>query len=155
TDSDPTGGSAAGNNMVQLSASVYDGGSAGGDGNLTQSTAYVDGSTTRVTSYSYDFRNRRTVVGGEIDFYQQTFYDNLNHAIQVDRRNTSGGGNLIGRSETKFDNRGRVYRSIQYAVNPSTGTVGNSLVSNTFYDASGNMIESQAAGSEAFTKSTY
>src|SRR5256885_8631977 len=31
-----------------------------GDGNLTTLTRYQDASTTRVTAYGYDFRNRRT-----------------------------------------------------------------------------------------------
>jgi YD repeat-containing protein len=155
TASDPTGGGATGNNMVQTSAMQYDGGSDGGDGNLTQQTAYVDGSTTRVTSFEYDFRNRRIVTDGEINLYQTTEYDNLSQTIRVDRRNTSSGGNLIARSETKFDNRGRVYQTIRYAVNPATGTVGNSLVDNTYYDASGNVIETRPSGSEAFTKTVY
>jgi hypothetical protein len=40
-------------------------------------------------------------------------------------------------------------------VNPATGTVGNSLVDNTYYDASGNVIETRPSGSEAFTKTVY
>jgi hypothetical protein len=155
TDTDPTGGGAAGNNMVQIVANEYDGGSAGGDGNLTQQTQYVDGSTTRVTAYEYDFRNRRITTDGEIDFYEELVYDNLNQVTRVDRRDTSEGGNLIARSETKFDNRGRVYQTIRYAVNPATGAVGNSLVDNTFFDASGNVVESHPAESEAFSKSAY
>ena len=155
TDSDPTGGGASGNNMVRISAMQYDGGSAGGDGNLTQQTADVDGSTTRVTNYEYDFRNRRIVTDGEIDFYQTTAYDNLSQVIQVERRDTNSGGNLIARSESAYDNRGRVYQTLQYAVDPSTGTVGNSLVSNTYYDANGQTLESYPAGSEAFSKMTY
>ncbi len=155
TDSDPSGGGAAGNNMVRVAANQYDGGSAGGDSNLTQQAQDVDGSTTRVTIFQYDFRNRRTVVDGEIDFYQETVYDNLDQIIRVDRRNTSAVGNLIARNETKFDNRGRAYQTIHYAVNPATGAVGNSLTDNTFFDASGNIVESYPAGSEAFTKLTY
>jgi len=47
---DPTGGGAAGNNMVQVSGNQYDNGNAGGDGNLTQMTAcsestYADAGT--------------------------------------------------------------------------------------------------------------
>jgi len=34
TDTDPTGGGAAGNNMVIVTANVYDGGAAGGDNTL-------------------------------------------------------------------------------------------------------------------------
>ena len=38
TESDPTGGGATGNNMVQVTENEYDGGSAGGDNHLTQQT---------------------------------------------------------------------------------------------------------------------
>ena len=90
TDTDPDG-SGSPNNMLQVSASEYDGGAAGQDGNLTETTAYVDASGTkdRVTSYQYDFRNRQTVVIGEVDLYLVRTYDNLDRVTQVDRRNTS------------------------------------------------------------------
>ncbi|PQO43818.1 hypothetical protein C5Y93_21770 [Blastopirellula marina] len=155
TTTDPSGGGATGNNMVQASASQYDDGEAGGDGYLTQSTAFVDASTVRETAYQYDFRGRQVAIDGEIDFYQEIIYDNLGNVIQIDRRDTNSEGNLIARSETKYDNRGRVYQAIRYGVNPDTGTVGNSLVDNTYYDASGNVTESRPAGSQSFTKSVY
>ena len=53
TFSDPTGGGASGNNMVLITTNVYDGGSAGGDGNLTQQAQQVDASTTRVSTMTY------------------------------------------------------------------------------------------------------
>jgi hypothetical protein len=61
TDSDPTGGGAAGNNMVMVTSNQYDGGVAGGDGNLTQVTQYVSATSgdTRVTAFGYDFRDRK------------------------------------------------------------------------------------------------
>ena len=41
TESDPTGGGAVGNNMVQVAELEYDDGVAGGDNHLTQQTQYV------------------------------------------------------------------------------------------------------------------
>ncbi|MEO2013523.1 MAG: hypothetical protein ABGZ53_04055 [Fuerstiella sp.] len=38
---------------------------------------------------------------------------------------------------------------------PATGTVGNSLTDNTWFDAAGNVIKQQPAGSDLFTKTTY
>ncbi|MFN5626819.1 MAG: RHS repeat-associated core domain-containing protein, partial [Planctomyces sp.] len=64
TPTDPSGGGASGNNMVRVTARVYDGGTAGGDGNVTSQTQYVDGSTTRVTAFGYDFRSRQTTIDG-------------------------------------------------------------------------------------------
>jgi len=141
--------------MVQMDANVYDGGAAGGDRNLTGTTQYVDGSTSRTTAYGYDFRNRLTSTDGEIDFYQTQTYDNQDRITQVDRRNTNSAGNLIARSQTFFDNLGRVYQTKAFAVDPATGTVGNSLTSNSYYDGAGNTINQQNAGSSAFTKSFY
>ena len=155
TDFDPTGGGATGNNMVRLGGMEYDNGTAGGDGNLTTQTDYVDATTVRTTVYAYDFRSRNTVTDGEEGFYQELFYDNLNHVIRVDRLDSSASGNLIARSATNFDDRGRVYQTLRYAVNPGTGTVGNSLIGNTWYDASNNVLCMLPSGSQTFTKTKY
>ncbi|MEZ6129153.1 MAG: hypothetical protein R3C59_10765 [Planctomycetaceae bacterium] len=155
TSTDPTGGGATGNNMVQVTGMQYDGGSDGGNGNLTQQTAYVDGSTTRITTMTYDWRDRRTETDGEEDFCEKLTYDNLDRVIKRERYDTTTSGNLAARSETKFDDRGRVYRTIRFAVDPSTGTVGNSLTDNTWFDAAGNAIKQLPAGSDLFTKTNY
>ncbi|MFN5625698.1 MAG: RHS repeat-associated core domain-containing protein, partial [Planctomyces sp.] len=138
-----------------VTARVYDGGTAGGDGNVTSQTQYVDGSTTRVTAFGYDFRSRQTTIDGEVDYYEKKTYDNLNRVIKVERFNTTSGGNLIAKSETKYDDRGRVYRTIRYAVDPSTGTVGNSLSDNSWFDQTGHLIKQLPAGSSRFTKISY
>src|SRR5260370_42114111 len=73
---------------------------------------------------------------------------------QVDSKNGSGGV-LIGRNIIKYDNRGRVYQRVQYAVNVSTGTPGNTLTDNFWYDESGHLIKQKLAGSSAPVKSVY
>jgi YD repeat-containing protein len=155
TASDPTGGGATGNNMVVVTEKEYDSGTDGGDGNLTIETQHVDSSTSRVTSFTFDWRNRRTDTDGEVDYYETTYYDNLGRVTKTERYNTTAEGNLVARSETKYDDHGRVYQTVQYGVNPSTGTVGNSLTDNTWYDASGNVIKSLPAGAKLFAKSVY
>ncbi|HEX3655331.1 MAG TPA: hypothetical protein VHV55_05985, partial [Pirellulales bacterium] len=156
TDEDPTGGGAGGNNMVCTQANVYDGGGVG-DSNVTQSTVYVDSTSTndRVTNYGYDWRNRRTSVTGPLGFYQENTYDDANRVIQTDQRNTSAGGTLLARSQTLYDEQGRVYQQLRWEVDPATGALGNSLVDNTWYDEAGNVIKSQPSGSQAFTKASY
>lgn len=156
TDSDPSGGGLdPHNNMVLATTSVYDEGQPGGDGKLTQQSQHVDASTTRTTSFLYDWRNRQTAVDGEIDFYEQRCYDNLDRLLRTDRRHTTASGNLVARSETLYDDQSRVFRTIRYAVDPATGAVGNSLVDNTWYDASGNTLKSLPSGSRLFTKTVY
>jgi YD repeat-containing protein len=140
--------------MVQVSQNQYDGGGVG-DGNLAQVTQYVDGSTSRVTTFLYDWRDRLTDVDGEVDFYGKVAYDNLDRVTRRDRYNTTASGNLVGREVTAHDDQGRVYQRLVYAVDPTTGAVGNALVDSTWYDAAGNVLESKPAGSQRFTKSAY
>ena len=119
TDADPSGGGAGagGNNMVMISSNVYDGGSAGGDGNLTSQTQYVDASGTnnRTTTFDYDFRDRRTQVNNPIETYAVTQYDNLNRVIETDGYALSG-GTLLSKNQTLYDNRGA---SIRRSSTPS------------------------------------
>ena len=48
-----------------------------------------------------------------------------------------------------------MYQTVRHGVDPATGTVGNSLTGNTWYDAAGNVIKSQPAGAKLFTKTVY
>jgi RHS repeat-associated protein len=155
TNNDPAGGGAAGNNMVQVAGSVYDGGAGGGDGNLTQLIAYADSTTTRVTNYSYDWLDRQISIAGALGFYQANTYDNLDQLVQVDRKNGSASGTLVSRSQTSYDNRQIIYATIVYGVDPDSGAIGPSLTNNFWHDAAGNLIISQPAGSQAFTKLVY
>ena len=82
TENDPTNGGAGGNTMKLVTANEYDGGAAGGDGNLTKQTDYVDGSLSRVTTLVYDFHNRRIDTDGEIDVFERLCYDNFDRVIQ-------------------------------------------------------------------------
>ena len=141
--------------MVIVTANEFDGGADGGDGNLTQQTQYVDSTTIRVTTMDYDFRNRTVTTDGEIDFYQKLTYDNLSRVVQMQRYDTTSSGNLILQSAANFDDQGRVYQSIRFGVDPSTGTVGNSLTDNFWFDGSGNAIMSLPAGSSLYTKTTF
>ncbi|MEA2736293.1 MAG: hypothetical protein QOE14_2744 [Humisphaera sp.] len=156
TDANPGGAGTAPNNMVKVRAQVYDNGADGGDGNLTQVTDYAAATDTRVTTYGYDWRGRRLSEDGEVDLYLQHTYDNLDRVIRTDQRNTIAAGNLVRRSETMYDDRGGVFRQIRYAVDPASGFVGNALTSDTWRDASGNIIKHIEAGAgKRFTKTRY
>ncbi|MCA9035437.1 MAG: hypothetical protein KDA91_09910, partial [Planctomycetaceae bacterium] len=148
-------GGASGNNMVLVTFNEYDDGQDGGDGNLTRAEACADSVTFRETSFEHDFRNRQTAVIGEENACSVSVYDNLSRVIQRESRWGSSTGTLLSKSVTKFDDRGRVYQAVAYAVNPSTGATGNSLTSNNWYDAGGNLIKSLPAGSDLFSNTTY
>jgi len=156
TDTDPTGGGAdPDNNMVIVSAGEFDHGTDGGDGNLTESIRHVNGTTTRVSSMTFDFRNRKITTDGEVNYFEKLYYDNLDRVVKVERYNSTALGNLVSRIETKFDDRGRVYQTQRYAVDPATGAVGNVLIDNMWFDQSGNVIKSLPAGSNRFTKTMF
>jgi RHS repeat-associated protein len=156
SETDPSGGrSDPDNDMVLVTANEYDGGQDAGDGNLTEQTQHVDGSTTRVKAFAYDWRDRQVDIDGEIDFFQRSHYDNLDRVVKVERYDTMASGTLVARQETKFDDRGKIYRPIRWGVDPLTGTLGNNLSDNFWFDAAGNEIKSLPAGAQLFTKTVY
>jgi RHS repeat-associated protein len=138
----------AGTDMVQVTANEYDDGDDGGDSNVTTLTQFVDGTTARVTTYAYDFRDRRVTTDGAVDYFQKLTYDNLSRVVMTEQYNEyEAPGRLVARSETHYDNRNRVYRTEEYAVDPSTGDPGNVLTGNNWYDAVGHLIRTSAPGS--------
>src|SRR4029453_17537911 len=79
--------------QVLITSYEYDNNSSsgGGDGNLTKETQHVDSNSSndRVTTYGYDWRNRRTSIDGELELYITNEYDNLDRVTVVKRWNTS------------------------------------------------------------------
>ena len=158
TDSDPTGGGATGNNMVIVTENVYDDGNAVQDGNLTQQTDYVSSTSgdTRVTGFGYDFRDRQTSMTDALGAYTVYTYDNLDRLTETQRYSAATSGTLFAQSATNNDDRGRVFQQLVYAVDPTTGTPGNILTANMWYDYSGNLLQAiQAGDGIVFTKSIY
>jgi RHS repeat-associated protein len=154
TWSDPTGGGTPGNDMVQITGYKYDDGLAGGNGNLTSVTQFVDSSTIRVTAFTFDWRDRQVQLTASQDWFLVTVLDNLDRETQV-AQYAQATNYLIRLRQSAIDDRGRVYRATRYAVDPTTGNIGGSLVSNAWYDGASNVIMSFPAGSNAFTKSAY
>ena len=156
TEADPSGGGLdPDNDMVLVSENQYDNGTAGEDGNLTKQTQHVNASTTRVTVFAYDWRNRQTETDGEEDFFEKRYYDNLGRVVQTERYDTTASGNLVARNETLFDDRGRVYKTIQHEVDLDTGIVGSSLVDDIWYDETHNVVKRQPEGVMTWIKFNY
>ncbi|MCG8650728.1 MAG: RHS repeat-associated core domain-containing protein, partial [Pirellulales bacterium] len=169
TDDVPSGGTwqdwspsnTAGTNLVKLSQNTYDGGSAGGASLLTRVQRWVDANTIRTTNFAYDYRGRRTLAYGEESRCSQRVYNNLDQATETTEHDGCTGsppvpGTLLGKRETFFDDRGRVYQHKTYAVDPSTGVVGNALLRSTWYDPSGNVIKTIAPDEgETYARSEY
>lgn len=136
-----------------VSLTIVDG---GGDGNLTRQSLPVDSNPAdnRVTTFQYDWRDRQVKVTAPQDFYVVNTYDTLDRVLQV-QQYVQSTGYLINQGQTLYDNRGRVYQTIRYAVDPTTGNVGNGLTDNSYYDAAGNAIAQFPSGSNGCVKMVY
>jgi len=110
----------------------------------------VDAVTVRVTQYLYDWRNRQIATGGELNLYQQQFRDNLDRVVKNEQRIGSSSGQLLSRDETLYDNRGRVYRTIRYGVDPATGDITGDQIHDTTYDEAYNVLRQEPAGAMEF-----
>ncbi|GEM_PF-1420690 len=151
TDSNPGAGSS---NLVKVRALEWDGGSAGGDGNLTKHTNLTSASDTRVTDHTYNWRDRRETttadMGSAADIFLKFNYDNLSRVTLRERRVTNGAGALVTKQESKFDKRGHLYQRITY---PASGA--QTLTANYWYDETGNRIKVALPGSDSFNKTLY
>ncbi|MEM9701761.1 MAG: hypothetical protein AAF907_04895, partial [Planctomycetota bacterium] len=155
TATDPTGGGALGNDMVLLSENLYDDGQDAGDSNLTKTTVFVDASTTRVTDYAYDWRNRQIAVTGEEDSYSSVQYDNLGRALATERRLADATGRLLAKSETFYNDLGQAYKREQHEVDYDTGTVGGSIGYEYEFDAAGNVVKETPSGAADYMEYEY
>jgi RHS repeat-associated protein len=152
-------------NQVEVAKYTY-ANDAGLDAHPSKLSQAVDGtpSNNRDTTYTYDYRNRMTasVVSDEVDSVTRPYitiqgYDNLSRVTLTATYHTSyssgsPNNNLITRSTSAYDNRGRVYETKQYG---DTGSEATAQLSQTWYDASGNVVRQEGAGSETFVVTNY
>jgi RHS repeat-associated protein len=148
-------------NLVAVEERTY-ANAAGKDGYPSLISRAVDGDSdnNRKIAFSYDFRNRvekTTVNDGTRDYITVQEYDNLDRVTKVSQYHTSydaqdPDNKLISRQESAYDNRGRVYETKQYA---DTGSASTAQVSKSWFDAAGNLIRQENAGSEVFTVTDY
>ncbi len=132
-----------------------------GAGNVTQSRTYYD---TGVNDYyttisQYDWRNRPIQSRGQDKLATSYTLDNLGRATVVESYYDADddmeldAGELRGKSETFYDPKGQVYKTTAYEV-ADNGTVGHSLTSLTWYDATGRTIKTRDANG-LFSKTRY
>ncbi|MHB9081934.1 MAG: DUF6531 domain-containing protein, partial [Pirellulaceae bacterium] len=181
TDDVPSSGSwsptnNSGANMTKVAQFEYDGGTSGGNGNQTKVIHYLTDdveANARVTKLKYDWRDRQVFVVDAEEYsgkatYSRTELDNLGRTTKSERYydadddeifptdgTVDNGDRLLARTENLYDKLGRVYRTKTYAVNPSDGTVGSALVSDTWFDAAGRTLKRQGGNSDALTKMVY
>lgn len=155
-------------NMTKTETREYDGGpsASGGNSFLTTVTQDADGnwSTTtdqRVSTMVYDFRGRVLVRNNPVSPHQRMKYDNSGRTVAVGGYSataTSGSDPSstatarLSLSETSYDERGQVFRTVRHEVTQSTGALGSSITDNTWYDAVGRAI---ATAGSRITKTQY
>ena len=150
-----TNDSEVGNDMELMQEHVYDHGADGGDGHLTRSIVHVDDTSTRATDYLYDWRGRRVAVDSPGADYETILYDNLNRPIRNERRDGHALGKLIPRTDTLYDHRGRVDRSVQFNVDPDTGNLLGNRSQNRTFDAAGQLVRQSPSGSMEYQTFVY
>lgn len=148
-------------NLLTVVENIYDEGSGGGDGLLTQTRAPVDATSgnDRVVDFTYDYRGNqltRDTDDGTRLLISVTEYDNLNRPVQVtDYHTSTDSGDRTRRSRKVYDARGRVYKREIDGVDPATGDITETLVGQNWYDAVSNVIKASEPGRNAFTKTVY
>jgi hypothetical protein len=121
------------------------------DSFLTKTIDWLTDQTARITHFVYDFRGRLLQQSGEEGSYTEFTYDNLDRLLQQKMKNRDASGNIIAFSEFLYNDLSQAYQLRRYAVNPTTGTIGNYLTGSRQYDPVGNVIESSDPGASGRT----
>ncbi|MBX3356665.1 MAG: hypothetical protein KF724_13300 [Phycisphaeraceae bacterium] len=125
---------------------------AGGVGNglLTSTTAHVDGSTTRVTNHTYDWRDRLVMTENPLAPHSAQLYDNLDRVVASATFSTLPGSvpssfdgadaTRVSLQRTTYTQRGLVARS-EVAIDPTEDDAGQAFLStNQWYDEVGRTV---------------
>jgi RHS repeat-associated protein len=163
TDTDPSGGGAAGNNMKKTVMYEYDGGSATGDSLVTKITRPVDDTSgnDRETRNTYDTRDRLVKTRGADNHYCVKYtYDNLDRVTAVEQYDPDDNvsTNLIAKREISYDNLGRMFKCVRRGVTIGTGATtddAHSLRDELWYDEVGNLLKLLGRGRRTFQKFSY
>ncbi|HMN42747.1 MAG TPA: hypothetical protein PKE29_18045 [Phycisphaerales bacterium] len=156
-------------NMVKVEETEYDGGSAGGNGYMTERSqdstgAWSGGVGDRVTTITYDYRGRAVIQANPVAPHSVTLYDNSNRAIATAQYSSTSGltvatdptdssaSTRVALSETAYDERGQVYQSTRWEINTSNGNKGSAQITDNWYDERGRHVKTHGA---QITKTAY
>jgi YD repeat-containing protein len=140
-------------NMKMVERRIYDGplpvGAPGGVGELTFSMQYASATEVRTTEYQYDGNHRLTHVISPVGYTDVFELDLIGRRVGYERRATIGDA-LLARSETAFDDLGRVYQVSNFTG--LTPAPADPVVELSWYDPAGNLEKHRPAGSLSFRK---
>ncbi|MBX3356719.1 MAG: hypothetical protein KF724_13575 [Phycisphaeraceae bacterium] len=135
--------------MSTVAEQEYDSGGVG-NGLLTSATEHVDESTTRVTEFTYDWRDRLVLTESPLAPHSAQLYDNLDRVVASASFSTLPGSvpsSFDGADATRvslqritYTQRGLVARS-EVAIDPTEDDAGQAFLStNQWYDEVGRTV---------------
>ncbi len=154
-DSSFAGGEAGTDNMVKVEELAYDGGSAGGNSNVTSRTAFVQDNTTdqRQTTYTHDVRGNVLLETNPQSPHVFSKFDNLgrdvasatfsstaNIVVGTDDPTTET-SNRVGLTQNSYDERGRVWKTQRHKIDVADGSDDDNLQSLTWFDRLGRTVK--------------
>jgi RHS repeat-associated protein len=133
----------------------YDGDGIGND-TLTKSRLFTSAGTSLDTSYLHDYRDRQTNSRTPDNVAVQQGIDNLGRARWVESFASADfvytAAKRRGRSETLFDQKGQVWRTLVYNVSPSTdgvpGQLNNYLRTDFWSNGRGQVVKTRGPNGE-------
>lgn len=142
------------NPVVQDMGYEYDGNGVGNH-TLTKSRQFTSASVSLDTLYTYDFRDRQIQVQRPDGVITVSTLDNLGRVTQDQTYAGSvSAANLRAQTQTAYDEKGQACRTTVFQVDPLTGSVGNTLTTNLWYNARGQLIKQRGPNGE-FVKTQY
>ncbi|MFO0834397.1 MAG: RHS repeat-associated core domain-containing protein [Phycisphaerales bacterium] len=157
------GESSGTDNMTKVSVTVFDSGNDKGNSYLTSRNADPDGDWTgttsdqRITIYTNDVRGRPVILTNPDKPHVLNLFDNLGRVIARGLYSSTGslsldsdpnevGGARLDLTQTFYDERGRVWKTITHKIDASDGSKLDTLASLTWYDPEGRTIKSSSPG---------
>jgi len=142
-------------NMIKYSAFVYDGGIPG-DGTLTKSSVFTSPSVSMDTLLTYDYRSQLIQSQGPDLVIQVLTLDNLGQQTmqQTYANGVVSAANLRAMSSAAFDAKCQIFQRTTTNVNPSNGTVGDTLTANYWFNPRGMLVKSRGPNGD-FSKSSF
>ena len=142
TDDDPCPAGTGENDMVLVTSYTYD-----SEGRLISTTEDPGGIAAEFTTeYQYDWRGGVTDILTSADVVTHYEYDNQGQVILVETYAsddfTLASSELRAKTEYLYDALGQVYETHTYEVDPSTGTVGSYLTTESWYVGNRNLVQS-------------
>lgn len=164
------GGEASGtDNMVKVESIVYDDVDSDGDtdddgnGLVSIRTAYIQDNTTgkRETKYLHDLKGRAVVVINSTAPHILNGFDNLGR-VRVTAQYSSSSGldaadnpltlatNRLALSETLYDDRGQMWKTIRHKIDASDGSDDDTLDALSWFNAEGELAKHDGEQLEKF-----